>query len=287
MIILRHFLYICTMENLQLVTDYNNGMFFLMAGPCVIEGEEITWSIARKLKDLTSKYKIPFIFKASYKKANRSKITSFTGIGDREGLALLQSIRKELGVAVVTDIHSTAEAELAASYDIDVLQIPAFLCRQTELLQAAAATGKWVNIKKGQFLSPEAMVFALQKVKDSGNPHVMLTERGSQFGYSDLVVDFRSIPKMQKFGCPVVMDVTHSLQKPNQVSGVTGGEPELIPYIARAAVAVGADGLFMETHPDPAHALSDGANMLNLSLMDNLLAQLVTLRNTINGFNAI
>ncbi|MBQ1886974.1 MAG: 3-deoxy-8-phosphooctulonate synthase [Bacteroidales bacterium] len=275
------------MENLQLVTDYNNGMFFLMAGPCVIEGEEITWSIARKLKDLTSKYKIPFIFKASYKKANRSKITSFTGIGDREGLALLQSIRKELGVAVVTDIHSTAEAELAASYDIDVLQIPAFLCRQTELLQAAAATGKWVNIKKGQFLSPEAMVFALQKVKDSGNPHVMLTERGSQFGYSDLVVDFRSIPKMQKFGCPVVMDVTHSLQKPNQVSGVTGGEPELIPHIARAAVAVGADGLFMETHPDPAHALSDGANMLNLSLMDNLLAQLVTLRNTINGFNAI
>lgn len=287
MIILRHFLYICTMENLQLVTDYNNGMFFLMAGPCVIEGEEITWSIARKLKDLTSKYKIPFIFKASYKKANRSKITSFTGIGDREGLALLQSIRKELGVAVVTDIHSTAEAELAASYDIDVLQIPAFLCRQTELLQAAAATGKWVNIKKGQFLSPEAMVFALQKVKDSGNPHVMLTERGSQFGYSDLVVDFRSIPKMQKFGCPVVMDVTHSLQKPNQVSGVTGGEPELIPHIARAAIAVGADGLFMETHPDPAHALSDGANMLNLSLMDNLLAQLVTLRNTINGFNAI
>lgn len=275
------------MENLQLVTDYNNGMFFLMAGPCVIEGEEITWSIARKLKDLTSKYKIPFIFKASYKKANRSKITSFTGIGDREGLALLQSIRKELGVAVVTDIHSTAEAELAASYDIDVLQIPAFLCRQTELLQAAAATGKWVNIKKGQFLSPEAMVFALQKVKDSGNPHVMLTERGSQFGYSDLVVDFRSIPKMQKFGCPVVMDVTHSLQKPNQVSGVTGGEPELIPHIARAAIAVGADGLFMETHPDPAHALSDGANMLNLSLMDNLLAQLVTLRNTINGFNAI
>ena len=275
------------MENLQLVTDYNNGMFFLMAGPCVIEGEEITWSIARKLKDLTSKYKIPFIFKASYKKANRSKITSFTGIGDREGLALLQSIRKELGVAVVTDIHSTAEAELAASYDMDVLQIPAFLCRQTELLQAAAATGKWVNIKKGQFLSPEAMVFALQKVKDSGNPHVMLTERGSQFGYSDLVVDFRSIPKMQKFGCPVVMDVTHSLQKPNQISGVTGGEPELIPHIARAAVAVGADGLFMETHPDPAHALSDGANMLNLSLMDNLLAQLVTLRNTINGFNAI
>ncbi len=275
------------MKNLQLVTDYNNGMFFLMAGPCVIEGEEITWSIAETLKDLTSKHKIPFIFKASYKKANRSKITSFTGIGDREGLALLQSIRKELGVAIVTDIHSVQEAELAASYDIDVLQIPAFLCRQTELLQAAAATGKWVNIKKGQFLSPEAMVFALQKVKDSGNQNVMLTERGSQFGYSDLVVDFRSIPKMQKFGCPVVMDVTHSLQKPNQVSGVTGGEPELIPHIAKAAVAVGADGLFMETHPDPVHAKSDGANMLNLSLMDSLLGQLVELRKTINGFNVI
>ena len=275
------------MEKMELLTDYNNGMFFLMAGPCVIEGEEITWSIAEKLKELTQKHKVPFIFKASYKKANRSKITSFTGIGDREGLSLLRDIRKKLSIPVVTDIHSAQEAELAASYDIDILQIPAFLCRQTELLQAAAATGKWVNIKKGQFLSPEAMVFAMQKVKDSGNDNVMLTERGSQFGYSDLVVDFRSIPKMQKFGCPVVMDVTHSLQKPNQMSGVTGGEPELIPYIARAALAVGADGLFMETHPDPANAKSDGANMLNLSLMDNLLAQLVQLRKTVNGFNVI
>lgn len=273
------------MKNLALVTDYNNGMFFLMAGPCVIEGEEITWSIARRLKELTSKYQIPFIFKASYKKANRSKITSFTGIGDKEGLALLQSIRKELGVAIVTDIHSVQEADLAASYDIDILQIPAFLCRQTELLQAAAATGKWVNIKKGQFLSPEAMTFAVQKVRDSGNPNVMLTERGSQFGYGDLVVDFRSIPKMQKFGCPVVLDVTHSLQKPNQTSGVTGGEPELIPHIARAGIAAGADGLFMETHPDPANAKSDGANMLNLALMDGLLAQLVALRKTMNGIN--
>ena len=274
------------MKNLELVTDYNNGMFFLMAGPCVIEGEEITWSIARRLKEITSKYQIPFIFKASYKKANRSKITSFTGIGDREGLALLQSIRKELGVAIVTDVHSVEEASMAASYDIDILQIPAFLCRQTELLQAAAATGKWVNIKKGQFLSPEAMIFAVQKVKDSGNPDVMLTERGSQFGYGDLVVDFRSIPKMQKFGCPVVLDVTHSLQKPNQTSGVTGGEPELIPHIARAGIAAGADGLFMETHPDPANAKSDGANMLNLALMDSLLAQLVELRKTMNAINS-
>ena len=273
------------MKNLELVTDYNNGMFFLMAGPCVIEGEEITRSIAATLKELTAKYKIPFIFKASYKKANRSKITSFTGIGDKEGLALLQSIRKELGVAIVTDIHSVEEAALAASYDIDILQIPAFLCRQTELLQAAAATGKWVNIKKGQFLSPEAMTFAVQKVRDSGNPNVMLTERGSQFGYGDLVVDFRSIPKMQKFGCPVVLDVTHSLQKPNQMSGVTGGEPELIPHIARAGIAAGADGLFMETHPDPASAKSDGANMLNLALMDGLLAQLVELRKTMNAID--
>lgn len=271
------------MKNLELLTDYNNGMFFLMAGPCVIEGEEITRSIASTLKSLTAKYKIPFIFKASYKKANRSKITSFTGIGDKEGLALLQSIRKELGVPIVTDVHSVEEAALAASYDIDILQIPAFLCRQTELLQAAAATGKWVNIKKGQFLSPEAMTFAVQKVRDSGNTNVMLTERGSQFGYGDLVVDFRSIPKMKKFGCPVVLDVTHSLQKPNQTSGVTGGEPELIPYIARAGIAAGADGLFMETHPDPANAKSDGANMLNLALMDGLLAQLVELRKTMNA----
>ena len=275
------------MKNLELFTDYNNGMFFLMAGPCVIEGEEITRSIASTLKALTAKYKIPFIFKASYKKANRSKITSFTGIGDKEGLALLQSIRKELGVAIVTDVHSVEEASLAASYDIDILQIPAFLCRQTELLQAAAATGKWVNIKKGQFLSPEAMKFAVQKVKDSGNDNVMLTERGSQFGYGDLVVDFRGIPKMQKLGCPVILDVTHSLQKPNQTSGVTGGEPELIPHIARAGIAVGVDGLFMETHPDPANAKSDGANMLNLSLMDGLLAQLVELRATMNSINKI
>ena len=269
------------MKKIEFLKDYNNRMFFLMAGPCVIEGEEITRSIAECLKSLTEKHKVPFIFKASYKKANRSKLSSFTGIGDKEGLSLLKSIREELQIPVVTDIHSAEEAAMAASYGIDVLQIPAFLCRQTELLQAAAATGKVVNIKKGQFVSPESMRFALQKVKESGNENVMLTERGSQFGYSDLVVDFRSIPKMQRFGVPVVLDVTHSLQRPNQESGVTGGEPELIPYLAKAGIAVGADGLFMETHPNPAEAKSDGANMLRLDLMDKLLGELVTLRKTI------
>ncbi len=261
--------------------NYNNGMFFLMAGPCVIEGEEITFRIAKELKRITDKLEIPFIFKASYKKANRSKLSSFTGIGDKVGLKLLSEIRKELNIPIVTDIHSVQEAELAASYDIDVLQIPAFLCRQTELLEAAAKTGRCVNIKKGQFLSPEAMMFAAQKVKDGGNGNIMLTERGSQFGYTDLVVDFRAIPKMQKFGYPVVLDVTHSLQRPNMTTGVTGGEPEMIPYIAKAGVAVGADGLFMETHPDPANAKSDGANMLNLALMEGLLEQLVPLRKLI------
>lgn len=269
-----------TADNLK---DYGNNMFFLMAGPCVIEGEEITYKIAKELKRITERLEVPFIFKASYKKANRSKRTSFTGIGDREGLEVLAGIRRELNVPVVTDIHSTGEAELAASYGIDVLQIPAFLCRQTDLLEAAAATGRCVNIKKGQFLSPEAMQFAAQKVKESGNTNIMLTERGNQFGYTDLVVDFRGIPKMRNFGYPVVLDVTHSLQKPNQTSGVTGGEPELIPYIAKAGIAVGADGLFMETHPAPANAKSDGANMLNLALMEGLLEQLVPLRKLISA----
>src|SRR5574344_735682 len=260
------------------VKDYKNGMFFLIAGPCVVEGEEITFEIAKKLKEITEKYKVPFIFKASYKKANRSSISSFTGIGDKEALTILQNIKKELGVAIVTDIHSVQEADLAASYEVDMLQIPAFLCRQTELLEAAAKTGKYVNIKKGQFLSPESMQFAAKKVTDSGNMKVVLTERGTTFGYNDLVVDFKSIPKMQKFGFPVVLDVTHSLQKPNQTSGITGGEPWLIPHIAKAGLAVGADGLFMETHPCPEHAKSDGANMLKLSLMEPLIEQLVTLR---------
>ncbi len=262
--------------------DYKNDMFFLLAGPCVIEGEEITYKIAEQLKAITQKYKVPFIFKASYKKANRSKISSFTGIGDIKGLEILRNIRKDLQIAIVTDIHSVKEAELAAQYDIDVLQIPAFLCRQTELLEAAAKTGKYVNIKKGQFLSPESIFYAAQKVVDCNNNNIFLTERGTQFGYTDLIVDFRSIPKMKKFGFPVIMDVTHSLQKPNQDSGVTGGEPEFIPTMAKAALVSGADGLFMETHPNPKEAKSDGANMLNLNLMDNLLCQLTKLKETIN-----
>ena len=263
------------------VKDYKNGMFFLLAGPCVVEGEEITFTIAKELKAITEKYQVPFIFKASYKKANRSSISSFTGIGDKDALSILQKIRKELKIAVVTDIHSVQEAELAASYDVDMLQIPAFLCRQTELLEAAAKTGKYVNIKKGQFLSPESMQFAAKKVTDSGNNKVILTERGTTFGYDDLVVDFKGIPKMQKYGFPVVLDVTHSLQKPNQMSGVTGGEPWLIPHLAKAGLAVGADGLFMETHPEPSLAKSDGANMLNLSLMEPLVKDLVNLRNAL------
>lgn len=263
------------------VKDYKNGMFFLIAGPCVVEGEEITFQIARELKRIAEKYEVPFIFKASYKKANRSSIKSFTGIGDKEALLILQKIRKQIGIPIVTDIHSVPEAEMAASYDIDMLQIPAFLCRQTELLEAAAKTGKYVNIKKGQFLSPDSMQFAAKKVTDSGNDKVILTERGTTFGYDDLVVDFRGIPKMRKFGFPVVLDVTHSLQKPNQMSGVTGGEPEMIPYIAKAGIAVGADGLFMETHPDPSKAKSDGANMLKLSLMEPLVKQLAVLKNAI------
>ena len=266
--------------NLSCMEDYGNDMFFLIAGPCVIEGEEITFAIAKELKRITSLYRIPFIFKASYRKANRSKLSSFTGIGDREGLEILKNIRKELQVPVLTDIHNPDEADMAASYDIDVLQIPAFLCRQTDLLQAAANTGRYVNIKKGQFLSPASMQFAAEKVA-AVNPRIILTERGTQFGYSDLVIDFRSIPQMRSFGYPVVLDVTHSLQQPNQSSGVTGGLPHLIPAMAKAGIAVGADGLFIETHPDPARAKSDGANMLKLQLMEKLLATLIPIRKAI------
>ena len=251
--------------------------FFLLAGPCVIEGEEMAMRIAERIKDVTDRLGIPYAFKGSYRKANRSRIDSFTGIGDEKALKILAKVSKEFGVPVVTDIHQASEAAMAAEY-VDVLQIPAFLCRQSDILEAAARTGKTVNIKKGQFLSPEAMKFAAQKVVDSGNNNVMLTERGTTFGYQDLIVDYRGIPIMQQFGFPVVVDCTHSLQRPNQSAGVTGGQPEMIETIAKAAIAVGADGLFMETHPVPAQAKSDGANMLALDLLEPLLEKLVRLR---------
>ena len=258
----------------------NSGQFFLMAGPCVIEGEDMALRIAERIKHLTDKLQIPYIFKGSYRKANRSRADSFTGIGDEEALRILQKVGREIGVPTVTDIHESTEAALAAEF-VDVLQIPAFLCRQTELLVAAAQTGKVVNIKKGQFLSGEAMRWALEKVQGAGNEHVILTERGNSFGYGELVVDFRNLPAMRQFGVPVVMDVTHSLQQPNQASGVTGGQPALIETIAKAAIAVGADGLFIETHPTPATALSDGANMLPLDQLEGLLQRLTRLREAV------
>lgn len=259
-------------------TDTNN--FFLLAGPCAIEGEEIALRIAERIVTITDKLQIPYIFKGSYRKANRSRIDSFTGIGDEKALKILAKVSKEFGVPTVTDIHESGEAAMAAEY-VDVLQIPAFLCRQTDLLVAAANTGKAINIKKGQFLSAGSMKFAVDKVKDSGNPNVILTDRGNTFGYQDLVVDFRGIPEMREFGVPVVMDCTHSLQQPNQGSGVTGGKPALIETIAKAAIAVGADGLFIETHPDPANAKSDGANMLPLDQLETLLAKLLRVRHSI------
>jgi len=259
--------------------DKNNN-FFLIAGPCVVEGEEITLRIAREIKEICGELDISFYFKASYRKANRSSLRSFSGIGDEKALAVLQKVKDELGLPVVTDIHADEEAAWAAQ-TADILQIPAFLCRQTSLLVAAAKTGKTVNIKKGQFMSPEAMGNAVEKVREAGNPHVMLTERGTTFGYQDLVVDFRGVKAMQTFGCPVVLDCTHSLQQPNQPSGVTGGRPDLIETIARAGVATGFDGLFMETHPDPSKALSDGANMLPLSELKPLLTKLVRIRQAI------
>ncbi len=254
--------------------------FFLMAGPCAIEGEDISLRIAERIVTITDRLSIPYIFKGSYRKANRSRVDSFTGIGDEKALKILQKVHETFGIPTVTDIHESDEAAMAAAY-VDVLQIPAFLCRQTELLVAAAQTGKTVNIKKGQFLSASSMKFAVDKVVDSGNDKVILTDRGNTFGYQDLVVDFRGIPEMKSFGIPVVMDCTHSLQQPNQASGVTGGKPALIETIAKAAVAVGADGLFIETHPDPANAKSDGANMLHLDLLEPLLEKLIRLREAI------
>lgn len=257
--------------------------FFLLAGPCVIEGEDMALDIVEHIVKITRRLDIPYIFKGSYRKANRSRIDSFTGIGDEKALRILRRVSETFDIPVVTDIHTAAEAAIAAEY-VDILQIPAFLCRQTDLLIAAAQTGKTVNIKKGQFLSPEAMKFAAQKVIDAGNDKVAITERGTTFGYHDLIVDYRGIPEMQTFGYPVILDVTHSLQQPNQTSGVTGGMPQLIETIARAGIATGADGLFMETHPEPSKAKSDGANMLRLDLLEPLLERLVAIRQTINRF---
>lgn len=261
-----------------------NDNFFLLAGPCVIEGERMALDIAERIVRITADLDIPYIFKGSYRKANRSRIDSFTGIGDIEALKILRRVREEFGVPVVTDIHSADEADIAAEY-VDVLQIPAFLCRQTDLLIAAARTGKGVNIKKGQFLSPEAMEHAVRKVRDCGNDDVAVTERGTTFGYQDLIVDFRGIPVMRRMGCPVILDATHSLQQPNQCCGVTGGRPDLIETIARAGIAVGADGIFIETHPDPSVAKSDGANMLQLDRLEPLLRRLVAIRHTVNSFD--
>ncbi len=252
--------------------------FFLLAGPCVIEGEDMAMRIAEKVVAMTADRNIPYVFKGSYRKANRSRIDSFTGIGDENALRVLRKVRETFNIPVVTDVHSAEEAEMAAEY-VDILQIPAFLCRQTDLLVAAAKTGRIVNIKKGQFLSPEAMKFAAEKVvSEGGAGRVMLTERGTTFGYQDLVVDFRGIPQMRSFGYPVVMDITHSLQQPNQAAGVTGGMPQMISTIAKAAIAVGADGIFIETHENPAEAKSDGANMLRLDLMEELLDTLLRVR---------
>ena len=264
-------------NEIPFIKHTGSGNFFLLAGPCVVEDTESPVEIARILVDLCDKYEIPFIFKASYRKANRSKSSSFTGIGDEKALEVLAGIRQKFGVPVVSDIHSESDARMAAQY-IDVLQIPAFLCRQSDILVAAGETGKVVNIKKGQFASGDAMHFAVEKVRETRNNKVMLTERGTTFGYTDLVVDFRNIPVMQQAGVPVILDVTHSLQQPNQPAGVTGGRPDLIPLMARLGIASGVEGLFMETHPDPSKAKSDGANMLRLDLMDELLAGLVKLR---------
>ncbi len=263
--------------------QYNAQNFFLIAGPCVVEDENMVFTIAERAAQICRQLNIPYIFKASYRKANRTSASSFTGIGDEKALALIQKVGQHLGIPTTTDIHSAEEAAMAAQY-VDILQIPAFLCRQSDLLQAAAATGKIVNVKKGQFLSGPSMKFAVEKIKNAGNPTILLTERGNTFGYQDLVVDFRNIPWMQEQQVPVVMDCTHSLQQPNQPGGVTGGNPQLIETIAKAAIATGADGLFIETHPNPPIAKSDGANMLQLDLLEPLLKKLVRIREAvING----
>ncbi|HRI28194.1 MAG TPA: 3-deoxy-8-phosphooctulonate synthase [Chitinophagales bacterium] len=268
------------LQQIPFLKHLDKGNFFLIAGPCAVESEEITSQIAETLATITDQLQIPFIFKASYRKANRSRLDSFTGIGDENAFAVLEKLRNNYQLPITTDIHLPDEAATVAQF-ADVLQIPAFLCRQTDLLVAAAQTGKTVNIKKGQFLSPQAMQFAIDKVRQSGNPHVMVTERGTTFGYTDLVVDFRSIPIMQAFEVPVVLDCTHSLQQPNQSAGVTGGLPHLINTIARAGIAAGVNGIFIETHPQPEKAKSDGANMLPLHQIEKLLTQLVQIKRVI------
>ena len=268
------------LAKIKKIQHQKSGNFFLMAGPCAIESEAIAIEIAEKILNITNKLEIPFIFKGSYRKANRSRLDSFTSIGDIKALEILKKVGERFNIPTVTDIHTAEETAIAAQY-VDVLQIPAFLCRQTDLLVAAAKTGKVVNIKKGQFLSPESMIHAVNKVKESGNSSVMLTDRGTMFGYQDMVVDFRGIPTMQEFGVPVILDITHSLQQPNQNSGVTGGKPAMIETIAKAGIASGVDGLFLETHHNPEQAKSDGDNMLKLDKLEDLLTKLVKIRKAI------
>ena len=266
-------------ELLKNIQNTNAKKFFLIAGPCVIESDIMTRKIIKDIISVTDRLKIPFIFKSSYRKANRSRLESFTGIGDKHALEILKNVRDEFKTPVLTDIHSVEEAKIAADY-VDILQIPAFLSRQTDILIAAAKTGKYINIKKGQFSSPESINYAIEKIKKINN-NILLTERGTSFGYQDLIVDYRSIPKMKKFGYPVILDVTHSLQKPNQASGVSGGEPEFIETIAKAGVAAGIDGVFLETHYNPAAAKSDGNNVLNLSKLEDLLSKLIRIKNAL------
>lgn len=270
------------LNNIPNIKNLDSGNFFVLAGPCAIEGEEMAFRIAERLTDITDRLKIPFVFKGSFKKANRSRIDSFTGIGDEKALKILEKVSKAFNVPTVTDIHESSDAAMAAAY-VDVLQIPAFLVRQTDLVIAAANTGKTVNLKKGQFMSPESMKHAVQKVLDCHNENVMVTDRGTMFGYQDMIVDYRGIPVMQNYAT-TVLDITHSLQQPNQSSGVTGGRPDLIETVAKAGIAVGVDGIFIETHFDPAHAKSDGANMLHLDYFESLMEKLVAIRQTVRQF---
>jgi 2-dehydro-3-deoxyphosphooctonate aldolase (KDO 8-P synthase) len=270
------------LSNIPQIKNIESGNFFLLAGPCAIEGEEMAFKIAEKLVQITTDLKIPFVFKGSFKKANRSRIDSFSGIGDEKALKILRKVSEEFSIPTVTDIHTNEDAKIASQY-VDVLQIPAFLVRQTDLVVAAANTGKAVNLKKGQFMSPESMRHAVQKVLDCNNENVMITDRGTMFGYQDMIVDFRGIPTMQNYAT-TVLDITHSLQQPNQTTGVTGGRPDMIETVAKAGIAVGVDGIFIETHFDPANAKSDGANMLHLDYFEDLMKKLVAIRTTINQF---